>query len=64
MVEEVKKFHTLSQDIPTGHDPKVLIGIFDVHCDELIKGLATRSADVRDKFLEKMIHDLHIQLKE
>lgn len=64
LVEEVKKFHALSQEIPTGYDPKTLIGIFDIHCDELIKGLANRAMEVRDKFLEKMIHELHTLLKE
>ncbi|CAL8097411.1 unnamed protein product [Orchesella dallaii] len=64
LVEEVKKFHALSQDIPVAFDPKNLIGIFDVHCDELIKGLANRAMEVRDKFLEKMIHELHALLKE
>jgi len=64
LVEEVKKFHELSQEIPTSFNPKTLIGIFDIHCDELIKGLATRAAEIRDKLLEKMIHDLHVALKE
>jgi hypothetical protein len=64
LVEQVKKFHMLSQEIPTSFDPKTLIGIFDIHCDELIRDLATRAAELRDKFLEKMIHELHVQLKE
>jgi dynein heavy chain len=64
LAAEVIKFHNLSQEIGTEFEPKTVIGIFDVHCDDLIKGLAQKAAEIRDKFLDRMIHDLHIQLKE
>lgn len=63
-ISQVEKFHTLAQEIPSGHDQKTIIGIFDVHCDELISGLGNRAADMRDKLLEKMIHELHMMLKK
>lgn len=64
LCDEVKKYHALSQEIPVSFDAKNLIGIFDIHCDELIRGLAARAMEVRDKFLEKMMHELHTLLKE
>lgn len=64
IVEQVIHFHNLSQDMSTSFDPKTLIGIFDIHCDDLIRTLANRASELRDKFLDKMIHSLHVQLKE
>jgi len=63
LAEEVKKFHQLGQDIPSSHEQKIVIGIFDVYCDELIQTLTVRAADVRDKLIDKMVHGLHLALK-
>lgn len=64
LAEQVEVFHNLSEEIPTSHDAKTQIGIFDVFCDELLKTLTHHAAEIRDKLLEKMIHELHGYLKE
>jgi hypothetical protein len=56
---EVGRFHELTQEIPSSHEQKIVIGIFDVYCDELIQILSSRAAEVRDKFIDKMVHELH-----
>lgn len=63
LAQETKTFHQMAQDIQITHDSKVQVGIFDVFCDELVRSLSDRAINVRDKIIEKMIHELHGLLK-
>lgn len=63
LAEEVERFHQLSQEIPSEHEQKIVIGIFDVYCDELIQTLTSRASEVRDKLIDKMVHELHEGLR-
>jgi dynein heavy chain, axonemal len=54
---EVKKYQKLVRDITYNLNKVVRIGMFEVHCDELIRTLAKRAETILGKLLDRMLSD-------
>ena len=59
---EVKKYNRLFNEIQYNSIKVQRLGMFEVHCEELIRGLAKRAEGLKDKLLKRMSHD-HQQVK-
>ncbi|XP_076451419.1 dynein axonemal heavy chain 7-like [Babylonia areolata] len=58
--QEMLKYHDLVEEISYNSEKQVIVvrvGMFEVHCDELIRALAKRSDNLRSKLLNKMCND-------
>ncbi|XP_065655373.1 dynein axonemal heavy chain 7 isoform X2 [Hydra vulgaris] len=56
-MEEVKKYNDLMKEIAYGSDMVVNVGMFEIHCDELIHSLCKRTENLRSKLLNQMMQD-------
>jgi len=56
-VEEVKKYGNLVNEIQYNSQKIIRIGMYEVHCDELIRGLCKRADNLRGRLLQRMIKD-------
>ncbi|CAB4002499.1 dynein heavy chain 7, axonemal-like, partial [Paramuricea clavata] len=54
---EVGKYAELIDDITYNSQKIIQVGMFELHCDELIRGLAKRADGLRSKLLQRMIKD-------
>ena len=54
---EVKKYHRLVDEITYSSQKVIRLGMFEVHCDELIRGLARRADAICSKLLTRMGKD-------
>ena len=61
--QELKKFQRLSKEILYNVHKVVRVGMFELHCDELIRSLAKRAENLMNKLLERMLHD-HFELNK
>ena len=56
-VKEVKKFGKLADEIQYKTSKIVRVGMFELHCDELIRALTKRAEICQNKLLERMLKD-------
>ncbi|XP_013422101.1 dynein heavy chain 7, axonemal isoform X2 [Lingula anatina] len=56
-VAEVKKYKQLLDDITYNNIKKIRLGMFEVHCDELVRALAKRADTFANRLLAKMQKD-------
>ena len=54
---EVRKYHKLVDEISYKSRKVIRLGMFEVHCDELIKGLAKRADALCTRLLARMAKD-------
>lgn len=54
---ELKKYQRLTKDITYNSQKVVRIGMFELHCEELIRSLAKRSDALMNKLLERMLQE-------
>ncbi|XP_028408947.1 dynein heavy chain 7, axonemal-like [Dendronephthya gigantea] len=54
---EVGKYAKLIDEITYNSQKIIQVGMFELHCDELIRGLAKRADSLRSKLLQRMIKD-------
>jgi dynein heavy chain len=54
---EVKRYQRLVKEITYNTEKVVRIGMFEVHCEELIKTLARRAENILNKLLERMLNE-------
>ncbi|KAK7506434.1 hypothetical protein BaRGS_00002546, partial [Batillaria attramentaria] len=54
---EVMKYQRLVEEISYNLDKVLRLGMFEVHCDELIRTLAKRADNLRNKLMVKMCRD-------
>ncbi|XP_041374659.1 dynein heavy chain 7, axonemal-like isoform X2 [Gigantopelta aegis] len=55
--KEVAKYHNLTEEITYNMQKVVRLGMFELHCDELIRSLAKRADNIRGKLLIRMCKD-------
>ncbi|CAH1790213.1 unnamed protein product [Owenia fusiformis] len=55
--KEVRKYHKLVDQIQYNSRKVIRLGMFEVHCDELIRGLAKRADTLCSRLLAKMSRD-------
>eukprot|EP00058_Branchiostoma_floridae_P012957 XP_002598445.1 hypothetical protein BRAFLDRAFT_83261 [Branchiostoma floridae] len=55
--QEVKKYQDLIDDITYNSRKVIRLGMFELHCDELIRGLAKRAETLMNKLLQRMSRD-------
>lgn len=60
---EVKKYQRLVKEITYSPAKVVRVGMFELHCDELIRTLAKRAEHILNKLLERMLKD-HFDINE
>ena len=54
---ELKKFQRLTKEITYNTQKIVRVGMFELHCEELIRSLAKRSDALMNKLLERMLQE-------
>lgn len=54
---ELKRYQRLVKEITYNLHKVVHIGMFEVHCEELIKTLARRAEIIQNKLLERMLNE-------
>ena len=54
---ELKKYQRLTKDITYNSHKVVRVGMFELHCDELIRSLAKRSENLMNKLLDRMLSE-------
>ncbi|XP_053328214.1 dynein axonemal heavy chain 7 [Spea bombifrons] len=57
IMREVKKYETLTDEIQYTSRKFIRLGMFELHCDELIRALAKRSEAICGKLVAKMFRD-------
>ncbi|TSM60567.1 Dynein heavy chain 7, axonemal [Bagarius yarrelli] len=57
MMAEVIRYHQLADKIQSDSRKVVRLGIFEVHCDELIQTLVRRAEGLREKLVSRMLRD-------
>ncbi len=55
--KEVRKFRKLADEIQYKTEKIARVGMFELHCDELIRALAKRAENCQNKLLERMMKD-------
>ena len=55
--KEVKKFRKLADEIQYKTEKIARVGMFELHCDELIRALSKRAESCQNKLLERMMKD-------
>jgi dynein heavy chain len=55
--KEVKKYNRLIDEIQYKSRKIIRVGMFELHCDELVKALSKRAENCMNKLLEKMSKD-------
>jgi dynein heavy chain len=60
---ELKKYQRLSKEIIYHSQKIVRVGMFELHCDELIRSLSKRAEHLMNKLLEKMLTE-HFELNK
>lgn len=55
--KELKRYQRLVKEISYNLEKVVRIGMFEVHCEELIKTLARRAEHIQNKLLERMLNE-------
>jgi len=60
-MDVVKKYDKLVEEITYDCQKVVKVGMFEIHCDELIRGISKRVESIRSKLLQKMMkeHQIH-----
>jgi dynein heavy chain, axonemal len=61
--KEVKKYQRLIKEIAYGPQKVVNVGMFELHCEELIRALAKRAEGLLNKLLEKMLNE-HFEMNK
>ncbi len=61
--KEVKKYNRLIDEIQYKSRKIIRVGMFELHCDELIKTLSKRAENCMNKLLEKMSKD-HFEINK
>ncbi len=54
---ELKKYQRLVKEITYGLQKVIRVGMFELHCDELIRSLAKRAETLQNKLLDRMLND-------
>ncbi|KAM8934175.1 dynein axonemal heavy chain 7 [Pelodytes ibericus] len=57
IMREVKKYETLTDEIQYSSRKFIRLGMFELHCDELIRALAKRSETICGKLVAKLFKD-------
>lgn len=55
--KEVKKYQRLVKEITYNMQKVIRVGMFELHCDELIRTLAKRAEGILNKLLERMLNE-------
>ncbi len=55
--KEVKKFNRLADEVQYKTSKIIRVGMFELHCDELIRALTKRAENCENKLLERMLKD-------
>lgn len=55
--KELKRYQRLVKEITYNTEKVVRIGMFEVHCEELIKTLARRAENIQNKLLERLLNE-------
>ena len=55
--KEVRKFKKLAEEIQYKTEKIARVGMFELHCDELIRALAKRAESCQNKLLDRMMKD-------
>lgn len=56
-VQEVRKYKSTIEDITYNLEKEVRRGMFEIHCNELIRSLAKRAEVCMNRLLERMVKD-------
>ena len=62
-MEEVKKYDRLVEEVTYDCQKILKVGMFEIHCDELIRAISKRAENIRSKLLQKMMKDHQISNK-
>lgn len=54
---ELKKYQRLTKDINYNSQKIVRVGMFELHCDEIIRALVKRSENLMNKLLDRMLDE-------
>lgn len=60
---EYKKYQKLVKEITYNSHKVVRVGMFELHCDELIRSLAKRAENLMNKLLERMLTE-HFEINK
>lgn len=60
---EYKKYNRLVKEITYNCQKVVRVGMFELHCDELIRSLAKRAESIANKLMDKMLHE-HFEINK
>ena len=60
---EVKKYQRLTKEITYNLQKVVRVGMFELHCDELIRSMAKRCENLMNKLLDRMLNE-HFEMNK
>lgn len=60
---ELKKYQRLNKEIIYNTQKVVRVGMYELHCEELIRSLAKRAENLMNKLLERMLTE-HFELNK
>lgn len=58
MKAEIIKYQKLAKEIKCTSEKRLRLGLFELHCDDLISALGKRAENIREKVISKMLDDL------
>ncbi|XP_062475626.1 dynein axonemal heavy chain 7 isoform X1 [Pezoporus occidentalis] len=58
MKTEIIKYQKLAEEIKCTSGKRLRLGLFELHCDDLINTLGRRAENIREKVISKMLDDL------
>jgi dynein heavy chain, axonemal len=61
--KEVKKYQKLVKEITYSSQKIVRVGMFELHCEELIGSLAKRASTILNKLIERMLNE-HFEINK
>ncbi|CAH8446304.1 unnamed protein product [Heterobilharzia americana] len=60
LTRELLKYHRLVKKIQYESRRKIRLGLFEIHCDELIHSLTKRAENIADRILDRILEDHRI----